>query len=177
VSARVGDESRRTDVIHASSPRSASNIGRTLLISQHISGLLSNSRAPNSASCRSVVYSPTRSTTFNPSCSVSCCLKASVSANWNPVSRNRIGTSGLIRVAMWITTVPSVWNADAMAMCSRPLFSSAHARISLGCTCSRSTFKEAISSSERRVCIGTGASVGTGSLPRPRPAGAIGTAA
>ena len=36
--ARVGEESRRKAVIHASRPRSASNIGRTLFISQHRSG-------------------------------------------------------------------------------------------------------------------------------------------
>ena len=56
--ARVGDESRRNAVIHASSPRSASNIGRTLLRSQHFSGSRSYNRGPNSAVWRSTVYSP-----------------------------------------------------------------------------------------------------------------------
>ena len=119
--ARVGEESRRNAVIHASSPRSASNIGRTLLRSQHASGSrLEQARSHRPRPAARPCTSPTRSTTFSPSVSVSCSLNARVSANWNPVSRNRIGMSGRIWVAMCITTVPSAWNADAIAMRSRP---------------------------------------------------------
>ena len=157
-------------MIHASSPRSASNIGCTLLRSQHVSGSRSYRRGPITSACRSTVYSPTRSITLSPSRSVSCSLNASVSANWKPVSRNRIGMSGRICVAMCITIVPSAWKAEAIAIRSRPERSSAQGTISRGCASSNRSFSARSSSvwkeGLQRAALGCseGESVCAGSL-------------
>ena len=58
-----------------------------------------------------------------------------------------MGTSGRNRVAMWITQVPSAWNADAMAMRSSLDPSIAHRMISLGWAVSKRSFASATSAS------------------------------
>src|SRR6266516_1963093 len=63
-----------------------------------------------------------------------------------------IGTSGRIWVAMWITAVPSTWNADAIATRSNPPSSSTQRTTSRGCACSNLRLSVASSPGGRRVC-------------------------
>src|SRR2546422_1286514 len=58
-----------------------------------------------------------------------------------------------IRVAMCITTVPSAWNADAIASRSKPDRSSAHSITSRGCASSKALFSAASSMSGRREAV------------------------
>ena len=63
-----------------------------------------------------------------------------------------MGTSGMIEVAMWIVMVPSVWNADAIAIRGNAAVSSAQVRISRGCASSNARLRATSSSSGSRVC-------------------------
>ena len=60
--------------------------------------------------------------------------------------------SGRSCVARCITIVPSAWNAEAIAIRSRPERSSAQVRISRGCACSNRSLSATSSSAWRRVC-------------------------
>src|SRR6266487_362892 len=53
---------------------------------------------------------------FNPSISVRRSLNASVSAKWNPVSRNRTGMSGRNWTARCRRTVPSAFQAEGTVL-------------------------------------------------------------
>ena len=140
------------EVTHPSSCVSALRQGTTLFSSQHRCGSRSYRRGPNSSSCESTVWSPTRSTTFSSSISVSFCLNASVSAKWNPVSRNRIGTPGRMPTAMWMTAVPSAWNDEAMPTRGSPESRRAQRKMSVGWLVSKRAFSSRTIGSERRVC-------------------------
>ena len=78
--------------------------------------------------------------------------------------------SGRICVAMCITMVPSAWNADAIAIRSRPERSSAQVKISRGCASSNLSFRDRSSSGWRRVC--TGRPFGFGRAKEPGRSGA-----
>ena len=153
--ARVGEESRRNAVTHASRPRSASNIGCTLLRSQHRSGSRSYRRGPNASACASTVYSPTRSTTFRSEPLGQLLLErerlGELEAR-SPGTGSGCPAGSASPCASRRSPRPGT---PRRSRCARGRTPRAPTRtISRGCAASKPALQRASSSSESRVCIG-----------------------
>ncbi len=129
-------------MIHASSPRSASNIGCTLLRSQHFSGIAFEQARTHHLGLPLDRVLADQVDHVEPEPLGQLLLERERLRELVAGLQEQDRDVGRICVAMCITIVPSAWNAEAIAIRSRPERSSAHVRISRGCASSNRSFSD-----------------------------------